>query len=116
MTYPNGITGDLKIERITPGDNETYPKVGDTVVIHYTGTLNNGAKFDSSRDRDEPFQTQIGVGRVIKGWDIGVLQLSVGERARLIIPYNLGYGYRGFPPVIPPKATLIFDVELLEIL
>lgn len=106
---------ELKIERTAPGDGKTYPKVGDLVTIHYVGTLENGKKFDSSRDRGSPFQTHIGVGQVIKGWDEGIPQLSLGEKAILTIPGNKAYGDRGFPGLIPPNATLIFDVELLKI-
>lgn len=106
---------DLKIERIAPGDGVNFPKIGDKVTIHYTGTLENGKKFDSSRDRGSPFQCVIGVGQVIKGWDEGIPQLSVGEKAILTIPGHKAYGDRGFPGLIPPNATLIFDVELLKI-
>ncbi|MFD5316349.1 FKBP-type peptidyl-prolyl cis-trans isomerase [Streptomyces sp. NPDC127098] len=105
----------VTLERLSPGDGEHFPKPGDTVRIHYVGTLENGTKFDSSRDRGEPFVTQIGVGRVIKGWDEGVPQLSVGEKAILVCTPDYGYGPRGFPPVIPPNATLRFEVELLGI-
>ncbi|WFD00658.1 Nuclear transport factor 2 [Malassezia yamatoensis] len=105
----------VDVERISAGDGQTYPKAGDTVDIHYVGTLDNGTKFDSSRDRGRPFQTRIGVGVVIQGWDEGVLQMSLGERAKLIVSPDYGYGPRGFPPVIPPNSTLVFDVELLAI-
>ncbi|CEH12114.1 fk506-binding protein fkbp12 [Ceraceosorus bombacis] len=105
----------VQIERITPGDGKTFPQKGQTVSIHYTGTLENGSKFDSSRDRGSPFQTAIGVGRVIRGWDEGVPQLSVGERAKLTITPDYGYGAQGYPPVIPANSTLIFDVELLAV-
>ncbi|VVT47327.1 uncharacterized protein SAPINGB_P001656 [Magnusiomyces paraingens] len=105
----------VTVTTLSPGDGVNYPKAGDTVTIHYTGTLANGKKFDSSVDRGQPFVTQIGVGRVIKGWDEGVPQLSVGERAVLDITPDYGYGARGFPPVIPPSSDLKFEVELLKI-
>ncbi|KAI3623336.1 hypothetical protein CBS14141_004119 [Malassezia furfur] len=88
----------VEVERISAGDGKNFPKPGDTVDIHYVGTLQNGNKFDSSRDRGQPFQTKIGVGRVIRGWDEGVPQLSLGERAKLIVSPDYGYGPRGFPP------------------
>lgn len=103
------------VETISPGDGKSFPKVGDTVTIHYTGTLLNGSKFDSSVDRNQPFVCPIGVGRVIKGWDEGVPQLSVGQKANLICTPDYAYGARGFPPVIPPNSTLKFEVELLKI-
>ncbi|KAK9340500.1 hypothetical protein V1527DRAFT_468017 [Lipomyces starkeyi] len=105
----------VTITPIAPGNGVDFPKVGDTVSMHYVGTLENGKKFDSSRDRGKPFDTKIGVGRVIRGWDEGVPQLSLGEKARLTITGDYAYGSRGFPGLIPPNATLIFEVELLGI-
>ncbi len=87
---------------------------GKHVHVHYTGYLEDGKKFDSSVERGQPFEFPLGQGRVIKGWDEGIAMLKVGEKARLVIPYNLAYGEAGRPPIIPPKATLIFDVELIN--
>lgn len=110
VTTPSG----LKYVEIEEGKGAT-PQQGQTVVVHYTGTLEDGTKFDSSRDRNSPFSFNLGVGQVIKGWDEGLSTMKVGGRRQLIIPSDLGYGARGAGGVIPPNATLIFDVELLKI-
>lgn len=91
------------------------PAAGQRVAVHYTGTLDDRRKFDSSRDRNQPLEFVLGTGMVIKGWDEGVATMRVGGKRKLIIPPDLGYGARGFPPVIPPNARLTFEVELLEI-
>ncbi|MDB4995040.1 MAG: FKBP-type peptidyl-prolyl cis-trans isomerase [Myxococcaceae bacterium] len=88
---------------------------GKNVTVHYVGTLTDGKKFDSSRDRGKGFSFKLGAGQVIKGWDQGVAGMKVGGMRKLTIPANLAYGDRGFPPVIPPGATLVFEVELLEV-
>jgi peptidylprolyl isomerase len=90
-------------------------KTGNTVKVHYTGTLTNGTKFDSSLDRNEPFSFTLGAGGVIKGWDEGVVGMKVGGKRKLTIPPDMGYGAMGSPPVIPANATLLFEIELLEV-
>ncbi|KAL4717836.1 hypothetical protein ACJJTC_000985 [Scirpophaga incertulas] len=107
---------ELKVDVVSvPEDCATKSKHGDMLTMHYTGTLDDGHKFDSSYDRDQPFSFQIGVGQVIKGWDQGLLDMCVGEKRKLTIPSSLGYGERGAGNVIPPHATLHFDVELINI-
>ena len=109
------ITPDGKLKKtiIKEGKGQ-QPKKGSKVKVHYTGTLTNGKKFDSSLDRNEPFVFTIGQGE-IQGWSLGVATMKVGEKSRFSIHSDLAYGDNGYPPVIPAKATLIFDIELLEI-
>jgi len=105
----------VEVVEISAGDNATYPKQGQTVVVHYTGTLQDGSKFDSSRDRNKPFKFKLGAGEVIKGWDEGVAKMCVGQRAKLICSSDYAYGKKGYPGIIPENAELTFDVELLKI-
>ncbi len=110
VTTPSGLT--YVMTRRTEGRQAA---AGDTVMVHYTGLLTNGVKFDSSHDRGEPYTFVLGRGNVIGGWDEGIAKLKVGEQATLIIPPQLGYGAGGSGDVIPPNATLIFVVELVGI-
>ncbi|HIA50737.1 MAG TPA: FKBP-type peptidyl-prolyl cis-trans isomerase [Candidatus Melainabacteria bacterium] len=110
VTTPSG----LKYNDDKVGDGAS-PSQGQRVSVHYTGWLTDGTKFDSSRDRGQPFQFTIGRGEVIKGWDEGVASMKVGGKRKLTIPPELGYGARGAGGVIPPNATLVFDVELLDV-
>lgn len=110
-TTPSGLT-----YLITRRGNGRQPKAGEVVLVHYTGMLANGVKFDSSRDRNEPIAFKLGAGRVIKGWDEGVAQLRVGDQAVLVIPPQIGYGSKGAGAgVIPPDATLIFIIEVMDV-
>lgn len=111
QTLPNGLT----IEDLDVGSGTTAEK-GKTVSVHYTGWLTDGRKFDSSKDRNDPFQFPLGAGHVIRGWDEGVQGMQEGGRRKLTIPPELGYGARGAGGVIPPNATLVFEVELLKVL
>ena len=104
----------LVIDELTPGTG-TEAAAGDSVEVHYTGWLTDGKKFDSSKDRGQPFAFLLGGGQVIKGWDEGVAGMKVGGKRQLVIPYQLAYGESGRPPVIPPKSELTFEVELLKI-
>ena len=111
---PTTTTSGLQFIDIEVGTGDV-PQPGQTVEVHYTGWLTDGTKFDSSLDRGTPFSFVLGAGRVIAGWDEGVASMNVGGKRRLIIPPELAYGESGYPPVIPAKAQLIFDVELLGI-
>ena len=106
----HGMT--LKIEDLKVGTG-AEAKTGNNVSVHYVGTLTTGKKFDSSRDRNEPFEFQLGAGMVIEGWDKGVVGMKVGGLRKLTIPPEMGYGKMGYPPVIPPNSTLVFEVELV---
>src|ERR1700691_1746723 len=104
----------LQIEELKAGTG-AEAKSGQTVTVHYVGTLTNGSKFDSSRDRGKGFSFRLGAGQVIKGWDQGVAGMKIGQVRKLTIPPHLAYGERGHPPVIPPNSTLVFEVELLGV-
>ncbi len=105
----------LKYDVIQPGTGETAT-AGKVVAVHYTGWLqSDGTKFDSSRDRGQPFEFVLGRGQVIRGWDEGVAGMKEGEKRKLYIPADLAYGTRGVPGVIPPNSTLVFEVELLDV-
>lgn len=116
IAEPQATGPKVSLETIVPGDGKTFPKTGDMLSMHYTGKIaSSGVKFDSSLDRGTPFEFQIGLGKVIDGWDQGVIQMSLGQKALLKVPYALGYGDEGAGGVIPPKADLLFEVELLKI-
>jgi FK506-binding protein 1 len=109
-----GVT--IERSKTNKGDGKTYPKKGDKVGVHYVGTFaQGGAKFDSSRDRPSPFSFTLGVGQVIKGWDEAIPKLSLNEVAKLTITSDDAYGEKGFGQLIPPNATLVFEVELVSI-
>jgi FKBP-type peptidyl-prolyl cis-trans isomerase len=110
----NTKSSELKIETLNEGTG-AVAKVGDKATVQYTGTLTDGTKFDSSLDRGQPFEFVLGQGQVIAGWEQGILGMKVGEKRKLTIPSELGYGLSGYGGVIPPNATLIFEVELLKI-
>lgn len=107
-----GTSARLQYKDLKVGDG-TIAENGKVAMVHYTGWLTDGTKFDSSYDHGEPLQFRIGEGRVIQGWEKGVLGMRVGGKRRLVIPAELGYGQRGYPPVIPGNATLVFEIELL---
>ncbi len=111
---PTVAVTELKKEDSSPGSGPAC-KAGDKVKVHYTGTLMNGTKFDSSRDSGQPFEFTLGRGEVIKGWDEGVVGMKKGGKRKLTIPAAKAYGASGSPPKIPPNAPLVFDVELVEI-
>lgn len=108
------MTTELEITDLVVGSG-AEAAAGKKVSVHYTGTLTDGKKFDSSLDRGQPFAFSLGAGQVIRGWDQGVAGMKVGGRRRLVIAPHLAYGARGFPPVIPPNSTLVFEVELLDV-
>jgi len=114
FTEPTTMDSGLVIEDLECGDG-AEATAGNSVSVHYTGTLEDGTKFDSSLDRDQPFEFNLGAGQVIAGWDEGVAGMKVGGKRKLTIPPELGYGEAGAGGVIPPNATLIFEVELLEV-
>ncbi|CDW86966.1 peptidyl-prolyl cis-trans isomerase fkbp1a [Stylonychia lemnae] len=104
----------VQIDTLVLGDGQNFPKRGNTVIVHYTGRLEDGSKFDSSRDRNEPFEFVLGAGQVIRGWEEGLALMSKGQVVRLTCTPDYAYGLQGFPPIIPGNATLMFEVELID--
>ncbi len=111
---PTVLEGGVSYQVLATGDG-AVAKAGDKVFVHYTGTLENGTKFDSSVDRGEPFPFRLGQGHVIKGWDVALVGMKEGERRKLTIPPAMGYGSSGAGDAIPPNATLLFEVELVKV-
>ena len=114
-THDPEFEKEYQVTHIKEGDGKTFPKKEDNVFINYTGTLLNGKKFDSSFDRNKPFEFKLGLGHVIRCWDIVVARLSLGEKIKVVCPYRLAYGQRGIGTLIPPKSDLIFEMELIKI-
>lgn len=102
----------VNIDKVIEGDGKTIPKKGSIVTVHYTGYLADGSKFDSTHDRKQPFRFRVQSGEVIRGWDEGIVQMSLGERSKMTIPPSLAYGSKGFPGLIPANTAITFDVEL----
>ena len=113
-TYDSEFEKKFNVTHLKKGDGKTFPKKGDMVFVHYEGLI-DGKKFDSSYDRKDPLHFTLGVGQVIKCWDMSVARLSLGEKIKVICPYDLAYGERGAGKVIPPKSDLVFIMELVKI-
>ena len=114
-THDPEFEKEYQVTHIKEGDGKNFPQKEDRVFVNYTGTLLNGKKFDSSFDRNEPFVFKLGLGHVIRCWDICVARLSLGEKVKVVCPYKLAYGERGIGTLIPPKSDLIFEMELIKI-